>query len=353
MQHGAEIKAGGFVLLALALFIIFVWVLGSERQMFASQIPFHALFKDVKGLADGAPVRLGGITIGRVSKIAFPKDYHDPNIVVTILVNEEYLDRIRADSLVTIETQGLLGDRFVSITTGTGNLVLPKAVLKTAEPADIAQVLQKAQTIVDNTVKISQSINKFLGEEGGEQALASASKSLKSLGSILDKVENGSGFLHNLVYKDDPDNALIKNLTNASGDLSAVVKEVRSGDGLLHAFIFEKGGRESKEQIVAALKNLADLAGQMSAVAVEIKDGKGLLHDLIYAKSPQSVGDILGKFSQTADNLKKASDALASGQGTLGALLIDPRLYENLVEVTDGAKRSFLLRQAIRSSLDK
>ena len=56
-------------------------------------------------------------------------------------------------------------------------------------------------------------------------------------------------------------------------------------------------------------------------------------------------------FTETADNMRVATEALAKGTGTLGALLVDPQLYDNLVEVTDGAKRSFLLRQAIRSSL--
>jgi len=51
-------------------------------------------------------------------------------------------------------------------------------------------------------------------------------------------------------------------------------------------------------------------------------------------------------------NLKQASAALAKGSGTLGALLMDSRLYDNLIEVTDDAKRSLILRQAIRSSLE-
>ena len=46
-------------------------------------------------------------------------------------------------------------------------------------------------------------------------------------------------------------------------------------------------------------------------------------------------------------------EALSRGTGTLGALLVDPKLYDNLTEITDGAKRSFLLRQAVRSSLNQ
>ena len=57
--------------------------------------------------------------------------------------------------------------------------------------------------------------------------------------------------------------------------------------------------------------------------------------------------------AKAAENLKTTTDALAHGTGTLGALLVDPKLYDNLVEVTDGAKRSFLLRHAVRSSLNQ
>jgi hypothetical protein len=63
------------------------------------------------------------------------------------------------------------------------------------------------------------------------------------------------------------------------------------------------------------------------------------------------IEEVLVSLAKTAQNLRTTSDALATGTGTLGALILDPQLYDNLVEVTDGAKRSFILRQAIRSSL--
>jgi len=203
MRHGAEIKAGTFVLIALVLFTLFVWTLGSERQMFAKQSEYHAQFKDVKGLAEGAPVRMGGITVGRVSKITFSHDYKNPNIDVTLLLNEDYIERIRSDSLVSIETQGLLGDRFVNLSMAAGQQLLPpgqKSYIKSVEPADIAQVLQKAGEIVDNTVKISENVNKFLGEKG-EDALDNISRSAKSLANILQEVETGDGMLHNVIYQ--------------------------------------------------------------------------------------------------------------------------------------------------------
>jgi len=63
--------------------------------------------------------------------------------------------------------------------------------------------------------------------------------------------------------------------------------------------------------------------------------------------------DIFAKLNTAANHLAKASEALAQGSGTIGALLVDSQLYDNLVEVTDCAKRSFLLRQAIKGAMDK
>ena len=73
---------------------------------------------------------------------------------------------------------------------------------------------------------------------------------------------------------------------------------------------------------------------------------------LIYEGTDEPIDGVAKKISQTVDNIHQACESLAKGSGTLGALLVDSSLYDNLVEVTDGAKRSFILRQAIRSSLD-
>jgi phospholipid/cholesterol/gamma-HCH transport system substrate-binding protein len=48
-------------------------------------------------------------------------------------------------------------------------------------------------------------------------------------------------------------------------------------------------------------------------------------------------------------NLKSVSQKISAGEGTLGALVADPTVYERLVTILEGAQRSFLLRSLIRS----
>jgi phospholipid/cholesterol/gamma-HCH transport system substrate-binding protein len=111
-------------------------------------------------------------------------------------------------------------------------------------------------------------------------------------------------------------------------------------------------------RIFDAADSIASASDQLSALLAAAKSGKGLLHDIIYTDvAPGAVAkrleEILVNLGTASKNFKTASDALVHGTGTLGALILDPKLYDNLVEVTDGAKRSFILRQAIRSSLNQ
>jgi phospholipid/cholesterol/gamma-HCH transport system substrate-binding protein len=136
------------------------------------------------------------------------------------------------------------------------------------------------------------------------------------------------------------------------------MQEVRSGKGLIHGLVYEKTGSEAVGELFKASRNVSQASENLSLILQQAREGSGLIHDLLYTEvQPGAVAkridEILSSFAQTANNVRTASEALSRGTGTLGALLVDPKLYDNLVEVTDGAKRSFLLRQAVRSSLNQ
>ena len=319
MQRTDSLKAGIFITSALFLFALIIFVMGSEKQLFSPQEEFITTFRDIKGLSQGAPVRLAGITVGRVSHIGFSQDRLDTRVHVKFLVNNRYLARLQTDSVVAIETQGLLGDRFLNIIPGSENSLLPPgATINSMEASDFTQVLSKANQIVDNTVEISNNINEFVGVFKTD-ALDKITRSAESIANITKEIEKGNGLIHRLIYTQEP-----------------------GGEG-----------HETLQTFTSTAEAITELARSFSEITEEIKSGSGLANKLIYGDTPGGLDEIVTKLDVTVENLKKASEALASGSGTIGSLLIDAQLYDNLVEVTDGAKRSFLLRQAIRSSLNK
>jgi phospholipid/cholesterol/gamma-HCH transport system substrate-binding protein len=358
MKLRNELKAGIFVFGSLFLIAALILVMGRERQIFAKQSEYHAYFKDVKGLSVGAPVRLGGLSIGRVAEVAFDRSHKEFKVHVTLLINDQFLDRVKPDSTVMIDTQGLLGDRFVSLTPGSAEQSAPAgSELSSAEIADFGQIMVRAQAAVDNTSQITERINKSLQGLSPDtfEDIAAASRSIAELALAIRK-ENG--FAHRLIYSEAEGKKLMNSLTSASGDIAGVINEVRDGKGFLHALIYSETGDKTVAEIYKTSQHVSDASENLALLLKQAREGNGLLHDLVYTPvDPGAVArrieQILVSFATTADNVRTASEALAHGTGTLGALLVDPKLYDNLVEVTDGAKRSFLLRQAVRSSLNQ
>ncbi|RMD85814.1 MAG: MCE family protein, partial [Candidatus Dadabacteria bacterium] len=278
-------------------------------------------------------------------------------VQVTFAVRSEFARRIREDSIATIETQGLLGDKYLSISPGT--LAIPPApegsLLRSKEPADIGEVLGKAQVIIANVSEISESLlASFKGLD--KDALKNFSEGAKGFAEISKGLKEGKGLIHRLFYSKKDADKIVGNLVKASESLAELSDEIKNGDGFLHSIIFEKTDKNLFSNLTEAANSLSHAAKFISSLSEEIKSGNGMLHELVYGDS----GKIIKDLSKTASNLREASDAIKSvsrslknGEGTLGALLVDSKLYDNLVEVTDGAKRSFILKQAIRSSLKK
>ncbi len=113
-----NINLGIFVILALALFILAVYYIGSRQSLFGSTARVSSVFKDVNGLQQGNNVRFAGVNIGTVKNITF---LNDTAICVDMVVNEESLYLIKQNSLATINSDGLVGSMIVNIIPGEGN----------------------------------------------------------------------------------------------------------------------------------------------------------------------------------------------------------------------------------------
>ena len=353
MKIRNEFQAGVFILVSLVFFTASIWIMGRERQIFAAQQPYHAIFKTVAGLSVGAPVRLGGISIGRVDSIGFSKDLVDNSVHVRMLINEQYLERVRQDSIAAIETQGLLGDRFISLSSGASqNQLLPNSHLQTVEPADMQSIVRKAEQVVDAVSRVTGSIDGAFTKDG-KDLFNNVAAAATSFSKLMKQVETGDSLAHRIFYSPKDGKEIMEGLASSSRSLASILREIKTGDGAAHSLIYDKQGKELVENLSKASNQLAEAASVLTTLGDEVSKGSGLLHTLIYDEEPKGIKETIDNLNSASMSLKQASDALAKGDGTLGALLLDPTVYDNIVDVTDNAKRSFFLRQAIRSSLQE
>jgi hypothetical protein len=111
-------RIGIFVAFALAALSIGIFLIGNKEFLFTPTYVLKTDFQNVGGLDKGAEVRVGGIHEGTVSRIDLPAE-PGGKVTVEMKLHTATENLIRKDSLASIKTEGLLGDKYVEISFGT------------------------------------------------------------------------------------------------------------------------------------------------------------------------------------------------------------------------------------------
>jgi phospholipid/cholesterol/gamma-HCH transport system substrate-binding protein len=303
-----NLTVGAFVVVAALALMAGILSLGAESGLFRSQYRLTAHFANVLGLLPGAPVWLGGKEVGQVDRIAFEAMNTEAPVLVVLRVNDEVQDRIRDDSVASIGTIGLLGDSYVELSFGTkgAGVLLDGDEIETSDPANVGALMSE-----------------------GRNALASINELTGSLNAVVKTFAEKKG----------ADRA-----GEAIEAVSDIMIETREGDGLIHSLIFDSyDGRDGE----ALSRSLASL----ETILEEVRTGEGLLNTLIYAEVDQE-GILEGALEATS-KLNRVLDKVDQGDGTLGLLLNDPTVYEDLKLLLGGAQRSTLMRSMIQMAVEQ
>jgi phospholipid/cholesterol/gamma-HCH transport system substrate-binding protein len=349
-RHVNELRAGIFVAIGVVIFTAAIFLLGQKSALFTRNTVLFAQFRDISGLAVGAPVRLSGIEIGTVSAIALSQDVHEKKTRVRLLVQTRYLSRIRADSEALIDSAGLLGDKVVNISLGSPEARALKegATLRTGEAVSFETLSSGLNHAVTSLTRIAGKVEGIVGSEQTAQVQTDVARIAASLAGIMEQVERGDGLLHHVVY--DPRYArqvsaalndvriVAGNARRATGRIDGMLAQVERGDGTLHALLY---GSEGKDALLSLRRAASEIADVVHAVRAE----DGVLHALVYEPENKEFVTQLNQMSATLNRMVQDVD---QGRGSLGGLLRDPTVYEDLKSVLGNVKRNVLFKALIR-----
>ena len=143
----------GLITFAGLFFLILgvVFAGGDKGLLFRKTTLVRAHLADVGGLKRGSSVSMGGMTLGRVTDIAFVDGGAKSQIEVTMEIRSDVRERIKADSHPAVRTQGMLGDRYIDISMGSeGAAALPEAAPLVGDPAsDFDKTLRQATNVME------------------------------------------------------------------------------------------------------------------------------------------------------------------------------------------------------------
>src|ERR1700735_4586838 len=103
------LAVGIFIIASVSLFALGIFLVGSRHEAFSRHVLLYTEFADLDGIAKGSKVQVAGMDAGQVTKIDVP---HTPSghFRVQMKVDEQLHGLIRIDSIVTVDTEGVVGD---------------------------------------------------------------------------------------------------------------------------------------------------------------------------------------------------------------------------------------------------
>ncbi len=266
LKHFEGARLGLFVFLGTILLIISIFMIGNKESLFVDTINIKTVFSRVEGLKSGAPVRLSGYDIGSVSNIMLANDTTG-NVIVTMNIEEDVKHFIRLDSEASIETEGLVGKKIVSITPGSKDMemISEGSFIKSKPPVNIAEIVEETQSIMayvkDLTKDFSEIVAKVNHGEGtigkliNDDALYKSSVRITqsadtSLGVITSKLNEVGGSLVKIGYGAE---SVFAKIDSAINNIKNLTARVERGEGLLGSLITDQTAYDS---LKAAINNL-------------------------------------------------------------------------------------------------
>jgi phospholipid/cholesterol/gamma-HCH transport system substrate-binding protein len=178
-------RLGAFILVALLAFGIMVFLLGNKQFLFSSTYHVNAPFDNVAGLDEGAPVRAGGVRIGTVRSIQLPNQPQD-KITVELELASDTRNVIKKDSIATIETEGLLGNKYIAVSFGSADAEQVRSgdTIDSRPAVDYGDVAKKASDMLDSAREAVDS---------SKVAIGNINEATDDMKSITGKMNSGQG----------------------------------------------------------------------------------------------------------------------------------------------------------------
>jgi phospholipid/cholesterol/gamma-HCH transport system substrate-binding protein len=245
-------RLGAFIIATLAILGLGIFIVGDRQYLLSDTYQLKAQFATIVGLSEGGEVRVGGVHSGSVRRIDLPKNPTD-KITVRMDLKRSTHDIIKQDSVAAIQTEGLLGNEYVSISFGGARAlnVRDGDTIASVPPLALADIIKKADAIMDSS----------------KEALDNTTVVTANLKSISNKINEGQGTIGALVN----DKEMYANMEKTTVGLRDATVHAQAGiadfqenmealkqNFLLRGYFKKRGYDDSAELAKNQIPNLPD-----------------------------------------------------------------------------------------------
>jgi phospholipid/cholesterol/gamma-HCH transport system substrate-binding protein len=327
---------GLFLILGIGLFTAILFLIGNRHDIFGKHTVFYAEFSDVSGLPRGAQVRVAGIEAGEVKGIEIP-DSPASKFRLKLQVRSNARGMIRTDSLVSIRTEGIVGDKYIFIREGTTAAAEAQdgSTLPTKEPFDMGAVLEKGAALLDKSSVLIDNLHGTVTDLHGRLDIA--------LDSVTKTVNNVNG----LVTQVQPDiRKMASNASQITDTINVIVADLNAGKGPIGLLLKDEATRKQLQATLAnaqqATSNLSDASARADKILADVESRELVAKAQVILENVQALSAQLNqavKQAMAPDDMGR--DGATNIRETLSNL---NRGTANLAEDTEALKHEFFFK---------
>ena len=326
-----EAKVGIFVLLGIVILTFFTFRVSKMGGIGVKGYKLTVDFETAAGLEPKANVKMAGVPIGKVEEIRLV------GINARLVLRIRDGVRIPIDSVASIQTQGLLGEKYVEILPGqeTDRMLPPGGrVAKTIPPANLDEIIRKVSRISDDVQKFTNTLSQTLGSEEGKQALTEIIRNTRETTEALRKVVAGNEERLNRIL------ANVDTLSSDLKDISAANKEnLRVTIANLRDF-----SETLKTEAPGLARKLEEMSDRVSGVVGENRENIRV--------SMENLRSASAKLDNTLESAGKVMARIERGEGTIGKLVNDNTTITRMDDALGGINRYIQRREELKTFLD-
>jgi phospholipid/cholesterol/gamma-HCH transport system substrate-binding protein len=273
-SKSTELKVGLVVLLGCAILILgLIWFKGFSFQQ--HRYNYSVIFPNIGSLEVGDPVAVSGVRKGRVEKISL----YQGDVLVEFNLSRDVV--LKKDAKFTVMNIGLMGERFIAVETGHSD-----TLLNLSQPATgyydvgIPEVMGRMSDLIDAVRRLTEHLESVIGTESSQEALIQTIENVRTISQRIDTL---------LEHNQSKLNQTVSDLSQTSHDLKEMLGS-------------------NKDKIQSTVDNFSSASGKLDNITTTL--------------------DSLSLY------LKSITSRIESGDGSLGQLLNDTTLYEQMKKTT-------------------
>ena len=269
------IKLGIFIVAGLALFVIALFYIGSKENLFTKTFNVYSIFPNVSGLTQGNSVQFAGINVGTVQSIEI---IATDKVKVNMNIVSDVKKFIKKDSEASINSDGLVGNKVLAITSGSVNSpsIEDGDSVHSITPVSIGDIVKN----LNESTKGAEQISKDLAE-------------------IVSKVNNGEGTLGKLINNSDVFNSLDSLMNSFSGSSANINKILAQASTTIE--LVTNDIRDLQGSIDTITRNVSGITTKINSSQSLVGT---LLTDTVFANN---IKGVLTNANQTTANLEMGS----------------------------------------------